>query len=390
MQTFDAIVVGGGPAGSTAARGLTAAGMRVAVFDRQRFPRVKLCGGWLSPGVWDELGLSPHDYPGALWQWARCHVQRAGRRHIVAGKGYFIRRYELDAFLLERSGALVREHAVKSFVRRDGVWCVDGQVMAPILIGAGGTHCPVARGAFRLPRTTLVAAQEHEYEAGREAVAAARVGLDGEPELLLHEDWGGYSWNVPKGEWLNVGTGTSEPRQVRAAWALARDFFVRTGHVPPGASAALDEARGHSYFLFDPAHLRACERDGALLVGDALGLAHPLTAEGILPGVISGRLAAQAVLSGQPDSYREALRHNDVLRDYALVHALLHAGTALKRRLGGRAARVPVPAAVSRWADAAVARGFARLFSGQPLPYSGLLGAAWQSAQAFQGRGERA
>lgn len=390
LETFDAIVVGGGPAGSTAAQALTAAGMSVLVLDRQRFPRVKLCGGWLSPGVWDELGLSPHDYPGALWQWARCHVQRAGQRHSVAGRGYFIRRYELDAFLLERSGATLREHAVKSFERRDGLWRVDGQFAAPILLGAGGTHCPVARNAFRVPRTSLVAAQEHEFEAGRDAVAAARVGLDGEPELLLHEDWSGYSWNVPKGEWLNVGTGTSEPRQVRAAWAMARDFFVRTGHVPPGARAALEGARGHSYFLFDPAHLRACERDGVLLVGDALGLAHPLTAEGILPGVVSGRLAAQAVLSGEPGRYREALRHNEVLRDYALVHALLGAGSALKRRLGERAARVPVPAAVSRWVDAAVARGFARLFSGQPLPYSGLLGVAWQGAQSLKERVARA
>lgn len=390
METFDAIVVGGGPAGSAAARPLIAAGMAVAVLDRQRFPRVKLCGGWLSPGVWNELGLSSHDYPGALWQWSRCHVQRAGRRHSVEGSGYFIRRYEFDAFLLERSGARVIEHAVRSFERRAGVWVVDSLFAAPILVGAGGTHCPIARGAFEQPRTSLVAAQEHEFVAGGEAVAAARVGLDGEPELLLHEDWGGYSWNVPKGEWLNVGTGTSEPRQVRAAWAAARDFFLRAGHVPESAAAALGDARGHSYYLFDPAHLGACEREGVLIVGDALGLAHPLTAEGILPAVVSGRLAAQAVLSGEPASYRSQLKRHEVIRDYALVHALLGAGIALKRRLGGRAPRVPVPAAVSRWADAAVARGFARLFSGQPLPWSGALGAVWHGAQLLKERAVQA
>ena len=179
MESFDAIVVGGGPAGSSAARVLIAAGMSVAVLDRERFPRVKMSGGWLSPGVWDELSLSPHDYPGALWQWSRCHVQRAGSRHSVAGSGYFIRRIELDAFLLQRSGARVLQHGVRKLERRDGVWVVDGQLRAPILIGAAGTHCPVARRAFRQPRTSLVAAQEHEFVAGREAVEAARVGLDG-------------------------------------------------------------------------------------------------------------------------------------------------------------------------------------------------------------------
>jgi menaquinone-9 beta-reductase len=389
VQSFDAIIVGGGPAGSSAARILVAAGMSVAVLDRAAFPRVKLCGGWLSPGVWDELSLSPHDYPGALWQWSRCHVQRAGTRHSVAGSGYFIRRVELDAFLLQRSGARVLQHGVRSFERREGAWLVDDQFRAPILIGAAGTHCPVARRAFRQERTSLVAAQEHEFIAGHEAVAAARVGLDGEPELLLHEDWGGYSWNVPKGEWLNVGTGTSDPRQVRAAWAGARDFFLKAGHVPASATESLGEARGHSYFLFDPAHLAGCERDGVLIVGDALGLAHPLTAEGILAAVLSARLAAQAVVSGEPSRYPSVLSRHELIRDYAVVHALLSWGIALKRRLAGRTLPVRLPAALGRFADAALARGFARLFSGRPLPGARALDLAWQGAQMLKERRAR-
>ena len=344
------------------------------MLDRERFPRVKLCGGWLTPAVWDTLELAPEQYPRSLWNWARCHVEHAGSFHTVSGSGYFIRRYEFDDFLLARSGAEVIQHAVRSFEKRDGLWLVDAAYAAPILIAAGGTHCLLARRAFQQPRGTLVAAQEHEFRAGSEAVTAARVGLDGEPELLLHDDWGGYSWNVPKGDWLNVGSGTSEPREVRAAWAAAREFFLSAGHLPKSAVTALADARGHSYYLFDPRHLAACELDGILIAGDALGLAHPLTGEGILPAVLSGRLAAEAILSGT--SYRRALEQHVVIRDYMLAHALLALGIALRRRLGSGAARSRGSRVPVRWTEAAIARGFAGLFSGRPLLGSNLLGAA--------------
>lgn len=373
IRRFDVIVIGGGPAGSTAARALRLAGRRVAVLDRQRFPRVKLCGGWLSPGTWDALELGPEEYPLGLWKWRRCHVQHGGHRYTVPGGGYFIRRSEFDDFLLKRSGAEVIQHTAQHVERRDGAWQIDGAFEARILIGAGGTHCPLARRAFRTPRAHLVAAQEHEFIAGSEAVAATRVGLDGEPELLLHEDWGGYSWNVPKSEWLNVGSGTSEPREVRAAWAKAREFFVSSGHVPESAASLLGDAHGHSYHLFTPEHLAACERDDVLLVGDALGLAHPLTGEGILPAVLSGKVAADCVRLGT--SYRGELERHPVIRDYALARAALTLGIALRRRVS-RGAPAPKPSGPARFVDAAAARGFARLFSGEPIPGSNLLGAA--------------
>jgi flavin-dependent dehydrogenase len=345
----------------------------VAVLDSQVFPREKPCGGWLSPGVWDALELQPSEYPRSRWSFGRCHVQHRQRCHSVPGTGYFVRRYEFDDFLLHRSGAEVIQHTVKSLVRRDGAWQIDAAFEAPVVIGAAGTHCPLAR-AFLKPRHGLVAAQECEFVAGAEAVAASRVGSDGEPELLLHDDWGGYSWNVPKGQWLNVGSGTSEPKEVRAAWSAAREFFLGSGHVPAGASTALASPRGHSYHLFHPAHLRGCEQDGLLIAGDALGLAHPLTAEGILPAVISGRLAAEAVLSGE--SYRLALERHPVIRDYALAHGLLALALGLKGKKSTSAARVVSRAGLGpRW-EAAAARGFGRLFSGRPIPGSNLLGAA--------------
>ena len=380
--TFDAIIVGGGPAGSTCARQLVRRGMRVAVIDRRRFPRVKLCGGWLSPGVWEALELDRGEYPGGLWPWRRCHVQYRGERHTLAARGDFVRRYEFDDFLLRQSGATVIEgHAVEAFDRRDGIWSVDGRYRARWLVGAGGTHCPVVRKLFPPKPGYPVAAQEREVEVGAAELAAARIGADGEPELLLHDDLGGYSWNVPKGSWLNVGTGTASARQVRSAWTAARSFFLGSGHIPRSAHDALQHVEGHWYYLFDPVHLDACHRDGAFLVGDALGLAHPFTAEGILPAVLSGRLCAEAIVEGNPDAYRARLQSHPTIRDYALTRALLRTASLFR----GPADR---PAPERPWLERAgrfvTPRIFAWMFGGRTLPGSGVLSAAFRLVHTLE------
>ena len=86
-------------------RALTAHGAHVAIVDRAEFPRVKLCAGWLSPAIWDALELSPSSYPRGLWEWHTCHVHYRGADHEVPCHGWFIRRYELDDYLLSLSGA---------------------------------------------------------------------------------------------------------------------------------------------------------------------------------------------------------------------------------------------------------------------------------------------
>src|ERR1041384_5944113 len=107
-EQYDVLVVGGGPAGSTCARALVAGGARVAVIDRAEFPRVKLCAGWLSPAIWDVLELAPASYPRGIWEWNTCHVHYRRKDYAIPCHGWFIRRYELDDFLLRSSGADLR------------------------------------------------------------------------------------------------------------------------------------------------------------------------------------------------------------------------------------------------------------------------------------------
>jgi flavin-dependent dehydrogenase len=342
VENFDALVVGGGPAGSACARRLRLAGMRVAVLDAVRFPRVKLCAGWVSPPVWDALELSPEHYPLGLWPWRRMRIHFAGDTHTLSSRGWFIRRWEFDDFLLRRSGVEVREQRVQRIERDGRDWVVDGGLRARFLVGAGGTNCPVARLLFPKKPRKPVATQEREFEA---------APCEGMPEILVHADLGGYSWSIPKGGWRNVGCGTVEPRATLPAWKQARSLFD-----PAGTQVALDEMKGHTYHLFRGEQLATCWRDGAALAGDALGLAHPFTGEGILPAVTSGALCGEAIATGR--DYRALLESHPLFQDYKVIAALTS--------LASRAA--PQKQAAPRALGPVVARLFALAFSARPLP----------------------
>src|SRR3954469_26065008 len=104
-DVMDVLIVGGGPAGSSCARALVRGGARVAVIDRAEFPRVKLCGGWVSAPIWDALALAPCDYPRGLWEWTSCHVRYQGVGPALSSPDWLIRRFELADFLMRSSGA---------------------------------------------------------------------------------------------------------------------------------------------------------------------------------------------------------------------------------------------------------------------------------------------
>src|SRR5579862_4910943 len=156
MRTCDVLIVGGGPAGSAAARELTLRGADVLVLDKERFPRLKLCAGWITPEVVRDLAMDVGSYPHRFLTFDRLHVHIKGLHLRVPCVQHSIRRFEFDAWLLERSGAPVVQHTVRSIRSEAGGHVIDDEFRCRYLIGAGGTRCPVYRTLFRElnPRAT--------------------------------------------------------------------------------------------------------------------------------------------------------------------------------------------------------------------------------------------
>ncbi len=307
-----------------------------------------------------------------MWEWKKLHIHLHGKKYTKKSRGYFVRRVEFDDFLLKRSGVEVKEDYMVNKIEKDadGSWLINNEFRTKFLVGAGGSHCPVARALFPKPENLQFGTQEKEFEGNLKEIAACRAGEDGEPELLLHDDMKGYSWNVPKGNWLNVGSGTKIARDVLPAWSKARTFFEeegKAGTIPLSSRPMLDKMKGHGYFAFHSNRLKVCQHDNAFLVGDALGLAQPMTGEGILPAILSGKLCGQAIAGGVPGSYAKSLRTHPIISDYQVLHTIQTKSEKPLRNEGIKHQKH------SLLRDRIIVNVFARLFSGKPLPFSGLI-----------------
>ena len=309
----DAVIVGGGPAGSTLARALVAAGASVAVLDKRAFPRDKTCAGWITPAVVDNLGLDLEDYRrGRVLQpihgflVARMGAAPVHNDHGATPVSYGIRRCEFDHYLLQRSGAELRTAtAIGSLQRAGGEWIVNGTLRTPLLVGAGGHFCPVARalGADLGRAESVVGAQE--FEVRLTAAQAARSPVRGDtPQLYFSPDLAGYAWVVRKGDWLNVGIGRRGPRRLAEHFDRFLADRVREGVLEQDVAGA--RRNGHAYLLY-PHAARPLLADGALLIGDAAGLAYPESGEGIRPAIESALLAAAAIRACGGNYARERL-----------------------------------------------------------------------------------
>jgi geranylgeranyl reductase family protein len=332
MIRCDALVVGGGPAGSTCARELRDAGWDVIVVDRAAFPRDKVCAGWLTPEVFHLLDLEPAEYRAAGLTLQAIGAFRTGvlgntliETRYPRTVSYAIRRCEFDDFLLRRARVRVLEQTPVESLRRSGErWIVNDAIEASVIVGAGGHFCPVARfmrgGADSI---SPVVAKEAEF---RLDARDLRLTPD-TPELFFCRDLEGYGWCVPKGTYLNVGIGRRDSRDFNAHVKNFIDFLERRVGL---TRASKLRWRGHAY-LASGAGARPLVRSGMLLVGDAAGLAYPESGEGIRPAIESGRLAARTLITAN------GRRDLAALEPYAESVRRLHPATATAPR-GARAA----------------------------------------------------
>jgi len=304
MRMFDVVVVGGGPAGATAANDLARAGFSVCLLDRAGRP--KPCGGAIPPRL-----IADFDIPESLLV-ARATSARmvspSDRRIDMPIKDGFIGmvdREHFDEWLRERAAAggavrwrgkferLSRDDQGTSVVHfqqpaQDGGGSASGALRARIVIGADGARSEVARQGIAQAASGRCVFAYHEIvrtpavlPANGCDAARCEVHYRGQ----LSPDF--YGWVFPHGDTISVGSGSAD-----------KGFSLR------GAVGALRRSAG----LADAQTLR---REGApipmkplsrwdngrdvVVVGDAAGVVAPASGEGIYYAMASARMAAQAV-----------------------------------------------------------------------------------------------
>ncbi len=318
MLRCEVAVVGGGPAGSTAARFLAQSGRDVHLFEADPSPRDKVCGGGLRPSVLSHyphmVALSPKyleavsttgvmSTPGGP---EICYTSPEGWPPIM----YQSRRSVLDRVLLDDaadSGAQVHEGAkvVRAAGGQKG-WTLkteDGtEVRCRGVIGAGGAKCPIgrrlrfaARGSAAFPSERLAVAWAREFLVGEDFVRKA-YGTGAMTRVDLREGGvTGYAWAFPKKEHVNVGFG-----------ALVEDLHDGVGKYKAAAYAQrlvdmglLPENPSGGAWKAAPIPMGGPEgpvsRPGAMSLGDGAGLVSPLSGDGIYYAIRSGELASMVM-----------------------------------------------------------------------------------------------
>jgi geranylgeranyl reductase len=305
---YDVVVVGGGPAGATAATDLAGQGKRVLMLDRAG--RIKPCGGAIPPRLIADFAI-PDEMLVARARAARI-VSPSAREVMMPIQGGFVGmvdRADFDPWLRARAVAAgaeqrngtylgIRRDAADTFVRYRDKEGAEHEAATRIVIGADGALSAVARaeiaGAERMP---FVFAYHEIVAAPRSASfdpACCDVVYRGE----LSPDF--YGWVFPHGDTVSVGTGSAQ-----------KGFALRP------AVGALRELSG----LGDAKTIR-CEgapiplrplrrwdngRD-VVLAGDAAGVVAPASGEGIYYAMLGGRLAAEAASAALATGDARALR----------------------------------------------------------------------------------
>ncbi len=299
----EVIIVGGGPGGSSCAGRLRKYGIDCLILDKEEFPRLKLCAGWITPRVLRELDFDEAAYPHTLVTFKKLYYHFYGRPIAVKTRQYSIRRIEFDNWLLQRSGVPVHIHQAKEIRESGGRYIIDNLFSSSYLVGAAGTYCPVYRTIFQEARprikkllvTTMEAEFQYDYRDDRCCL------------WFFDNKLSGYSWYVPKGNgFLNIGIGgkllslkgrrgnISGRASIRDHWRSFREKLNRLDLVRDFDFPA----RGCNYFLH---HAKGPLRMGnAFIVGDSAALASRDMGEGISAAVRSGILAAEAIARQAP------------------------------------------------------------------------------------------
>lgn len=294
---FDAVVVGGGPSGATAATDLARAGHHVLLLDRAG--RIKPCGGAIPPRLIRDFDIPDHLLVAKATA-ARMIAPSAKQVEMPVGDGFvgMVDRDIFDEWLRARAGLAGAERRTGTFERidrdPDGTAVIvyttargreAQRVRTRVVIGCDGARSGVARQAIKGARTKFVFAYH-------EVVKAPAVHYDFRPERCdvvyqgdISPDF--YGWVFPHGDTASIGVGSANKGfGLRESCARLR--------LQSGLAGCETLRREGAPIPLKPLKRWDNGRD-VVVAGDAAGVVAPASGEGIYYAMACGRIAAQSV-----------------------------------------------------------------------------------------------
>ena len=304
---YDAIIVGGGPAGLVAARDIASKGFKVAILEKERHLGVKPCGEAVSKETLEDASVTPkgdfiaQEINGALVyapNGKSVSIKREPRAGCILNKALFLQ--HLVSKAVEAGADILMNQAVADVERKDGLMKIktqEGELETSLVLGADGFASTVSRKfGFERPgdRELIPCIQYLMVNCNLNDQQITEFYLGREVAPL------GYAWIFPKGGGkANVGTG------VRGSPAKPYlDRFIK-GHPEVFAKARTIGIEGAPVTI--GGLLDNIVDDNVMLVGEAAGQVVPFTGAGIHSGIAGGLMAAQTAV--------EALEEGNLSRD---------------------------------------------------------------------------
>jgi geranylgeranyl reductase family protein len=304
--TYDVIVVGAGPAGSTAAYDCSKQGLKTLLLEKYKLPREKPCGGAVMYRALRIIeGKMPCDLVEQKIYGLRFILPDGKKTEFISDKmiGITVFRDRFDEFLANRAadaGAELIDNTpvVSASVSSQSanVRLADGsELSSKYLIGADGVNSIVSRTLGLRPKrkdlTKLGLGMEADFHVGKEGVEKATNGNPSILEMCPVEGRVSYGWVFPKRDHLAIGVAGAgvHMRALRPQF----DSFCRTTEKRLGVT--LNPEKRRTYFLGGDGLGSKNVTTRALLIGDAAGFVDPLMGEGIAYAMQSGVFAASVI-----------------------------------------------------------------------------------------------
>jgi len=304
--TYDVIVVGAGPAGSTAAYDCAKRGLKTVLLEKYKIPREKPCGGAVMYRALRTIGEKiPRELIEQRIYGLRFLLPDGKRTEFVSDKmiGITVFRDRFDEYLANRAsdaGAELQDNSqvVDASVSSEfaTVRLADGtELSAKYLLGADGVNSVVSRSLGLRPKrkelTKVGLGMEADFHVGKDGVLKATRGNPSILEVCPVEGRVSYGWVFPKKEHLAIGIAGAgvHMRLLRPQF----DNFIKCVEKRLGVNLNLEKRR--TFFLGGDGLGSKNVAPRAILIGDAAGFVDPLMGEGIAYAMQSGTFAASVI-----------------------------------------------------------------------------------------------